>query len=357
MKKLFSHLTPPKLFGLDVNNYELKAFQIEKKGSQHKIVGWNKKALTKGVIDNFEIKNEESFIEIVRDLIKTTKGGSIKGKDVVVSLPQDKVFLRTIDMPKMTEKEAKEAIKWEMEDNLPISVEEVYYDWQIVGEEGSKMKVLVEAAAKRTIDSFVTTLKKAGLQVYSIEADLVADGRSILSPKSTPPTLLVDIGREGTGYFIYQDGYPVLSSGGSVSGELFTDAIAKYYNVDYQKAESYKRQVGLGSDKESREEAFHVFGPLLSMLVQEIDKAINFYESEIGKNKKKIEKIIICGGASNLNGILTYLAIHLKKPVVQGNPWQNISLGNQIPAISKKEAQSFITVIGLALRGCEMDTQ
>ena len=58
----------------------------------------------------------------------------------------------------------------------------------------------------------------------------------------------------------------------------------------------------------------------------------------------------MCGGGSNLKGIIPYLAIHLKMKIEQGNPWTNVKLEKGIPPVSKEAAQSYITVIGLALK-------
>lgn len=351
LKKYFSQLSISQAFGVDINNEEIKIFQIKTKKKVHEVVGWNKKLLPKGMVEDFEVKDKEGFIEIFKDAVKSSRGKRITGKNVVLSMPENKVFLRVIEVPLMSKEEVTEAIKWEVEANIPIDISEVYYDWQIVKREKETMKVLVEASSKKIIDNLTGVLEQAGFQVCVFEADSIATGRSILLKDEVDPVLIVDIGRQGTGYFIFKDGYPVLSSSGSVSGKMFTDAVSKFHGITNIKAEARKMRIGLGANKKEREEAFKVYGSILAILVQEIEKAINFHDTNLSSEEgKKVKKIIISGGGSNLKGLISYLAIHLKKQVVQGNPWQNVNFKEKIPPISKEEAQSYITVIGLALR-------
>ncbi len=354
-RKYISSFATPHSFGVDINNNELKIFQIERERGKEKIVGWSRKTLSEEVMSrDFFITDTKKFTQVLKNTLEASKGKHIRGNSVVISIPENKIFMRILTVPLMSEKEAAESIKWEVESNIPISIDEAYFDWQVMEKTGNEMKVLVVAAARKTIDNIISAFDEANLQVRIIEADSVAVGRCVLSAKEKNPILLVDIGVDGTSYFIYQDGYPVFSSSSSVSGRLFTDAVAKYYGVDWRKAEQYKTRVGLGSTRKEKEEMMKLFKPLLSTSVSEIEKTMSFFSEKLSVDKDRgIEKVIVCGGGSNLKGLKSYLAINLKRKVVQANPWQNISLGDNIPPISMEEAQSFITAIGLALRCCD----
>ncbi|MEA1925773.1 MAG: type IV pilus assembly protein PilM [Patescibacteria group bacterium] len=358
IKHCLACFSKPRIFNVDINNKDMKIFQIEQKKNRHKVIGWAKKKFPRGVIDDFEVKDKDKFVEVLGEALASNTARKIKGSVVALSIPENKVFLRILDIPVMTEKEAAEAIKWEVEGNIPISIDEVYYDWQIVKKEGKKMKVLIAASPRRIIDSLIEAFEHADLRVCILEADSIAVERSLLPQNENDPILVVDIGIEGTGYFVFYNGYPVFSSSGYISGQMFTDAVAKYYEIEWDKAEHYKTKVGLGSNRKEREEALCFYSPLLTTLIQEIEKTINFYNENLsGNSKKEVRKVILCGGGSNFKGLLPYLAIHLKRQVAQGNPWENIKLAKEIPPISKEEAQSYITVIGLALKSSNYGNQ
>ncbi len=352
-KKYFSYFSKPQTFAVDVNNSDLKVFQIEKRRNKDIICGWSKKFLPQGIVVDFEVQKTEEFVSILKDALNEAAGKRIKGKSVIVSVPEDKIFLRLIKLPLMKKDEVKEAIQWELESNIPISVEEVYFDWQIVKKETKTMDVLVAATPKRVVDSIIKSFEMAGLSVSVIEADSVATERSVLGADEKGAVLVVDIGIDGTAYFVYREGYPVFSSSSSISGKMFTDIVSKEFGIEKNKAENYKTKIGLGANKQERERSLRIFKPILSNLIQELNRTIDFYNENLLIDDKKIEKIILVGGGSSLKGLVSYVALHLKKDVIQGDPWKNVQFKKQIPPISKEKAQSYITAIGLALRGCE----
>ncbi len=339
--------------GIEINEDELKVAQIKRKKGKRKLVSWNKIKLPKGIVKDFKIKDPEKFSEILNGVLNSVEGEKIKSRKAVISIPEKNIFLRILTIPTAEQDEIGEIIKWELEANIPVSVEEVYYDWQIVEKGAGKMKALVVACSKAKIDNVIKAFDETSVELLALEADSIANGRSILPKDNSKPTLIIDIGLKGTGYFIYDKGYPVFSSSGSISGKFFTDAISKYYKVDWQKAEAYKQRAGLGAGPEEKREIEKVYGGLLQTLVQEIKKTINFYDDKLKSDEAhKVEDVIVCGGGSNLSGLVSYLAVSLKRNVVQGDPWVKLDLGGDIPPISKEEVQSFVTVIGLSLRSC-----
>ncbi|PIZ55819.1 hypothetical protein COY23_04105, partial [bacterium (Candidatus Torokbacteria) CG_4_10_14_0_2_um_filter_35_8] len=114
------------------------------------------------------------------------------------------------------------------------------------------------------------------------------------------------------------------------------------------------REIGL--EKKDREDIFNALSSPLEQLSQEIEKLLNFYQSS-DKSQKPIEKVLLCGGTAKLKGIDSFLSWRLKKDVFLGNPWINVykDQTSQVPPISKEDSLSFATVIGLALRGVELD--
>ena len=67
--------------------------------------------------------------------------------------------------------------------------------------------------------------------------------------------------------------------------------------------------------------------------------------------KRKISKIILCGGESTLAGLPEFLSYELKMKVELGNPWVNaVSFEDYIPEIERRDSLAYSTVIGLALR-------
>lgn len=353
-KKSFLHrlfFLEKNFFGLDFNNSCLKILGLKKKGDFYQVTGWGEKKITKGVIDSFEIKNKEVFKEIFEDLCLGMEG-FVSGS-AVVSVPENKVFIRVIEMPLLMDSEVEKVIRWETENNIPVSIDSVYFDWQILDKKEKVMSVLVVAIAKKIIDNYLEILDYIGIEAVVFEPESIATGRSLLQEKDSNCLAILDIGKENSSLSFYQKGFPIFTTSYSISGDSFTDLAMKFLKLDIEEAESYKLRIGLGRNLAEKKEAYEIFSPALNSLVKETQRAIDFFNNNlkgISAKEEVVNKIIICGGGSNLNGLDAFLTINLKMEVVQYNPWEKVLLKNSLPPLSHEKSQSFCTVIGLALR-------
>ena len=97
----------------------------------------------------------------------------------------------------------------------------------------------------------------------------------------------------------------------------------------------------------------------VSVLRDEIVKHFLYWHThkdEEGRNNPPINKIIFCGGDSNLIGLVDYFSVSTKNPVEMANVWVNIvDTKKFVPEIDFKKALSFAAAIGLALRNFEKD--
>lgn len=354
-KKLFL-LRASKAFGVDFNGRTLRLMQLKKRGKNQKVAGWVDKKIPQGIMKEMLIEDEDEFKNFFLEAIKKAEG-KIHGNRVVVSLPENKVFIRIITIPLMEEGEAGESVRFETESNIPISVDEVYFDWQIVERREKDMDVLVVASPMRIIDNYLKVFSKMGYQIVVFEPKSISTGRSIIDASIEEYALVVDMGLGNTNFAIYEKGFPIFTSSGSISGKILTDMVMKAKGISIEKAESYKIKIGLGSTPEEKQESFLIFESALLTFVDEIKRTINFFHETLATQKNiaekkelKISKVILTGGGANLKGLNSYLSINLQETIEQSNSWINIKFKNDIPPISREDSQGFSTVIGLALR-------
>ena len=92
----------------------------------------------------------------------------------------------------------------------------------------------------------------------------------------------------------------------------------------------------------------------LSKLKDEIERHFRYWNNRTDKKGKKvpqIEKVILCGGSSNVVGLREYLSGSLKARAERANVWQNaFSFDDVIPDIVFSQSLGYATAIGLALR-------
>jgi len=346
----------PSAFGLDLSDLSIKALWLNRTGDLDSIVSFGSVALPIGSVVDGEIIDREAVERAIRSLLQIVGPKKLKTRKVICSLPETKAFLRIISLPEMEEKEVREAIKWEIEANIPLMLDQVYYDWQILDknftQEKGKMSVLVVAVARSVVDQFQTVLSAAGLEVVGLETESIAQARSLLAEENEGrTTLIVDIGDRRSSFLIAIGSTPCFTSSIPLSSQMITDAISKSLHIPFEEAEEIKIKQGLGS-LALQSPVLKAAMPVLENFTVEIEKSIDFYLNNLHYSKN-IDAIVLCGGGSNMQGLLPFLARRLGRPVEFGNPWVNIRLGKQLPLIDRNHSVQYSTAIGLALRGLD----
>ena len=344
----------PKLIGLDLSDMSVKVFQIEKNGKKDSVRGYGAADIPEGAIEDGRIVDKNKVASIIKTLLKSGSAKKINSKKVICSLPESKAFVRIITIPKMNEDEAEEAVKWEMEASMPMSLEEVYYDWQFLEEsDGKTQRVLTAAVSKEIIGAWMDVLTTADLDVFGLEIESIATIRSLVEKdaKKEDISLIVDLGAKRTSFIISEGTVPYFTSSIPFSSEGINDAISKALNISDEEAEKIKIKDGIEGFNESNP-IFSSVNPLLENLVVEIMKTMDFY-GEMSGQTGGVTRVILCGGGSNMKGMAQYLNQRIGKEVFLGNPWVNLNLGSDLPPIDKDGSVRYATAVGLALRGIE----
>src|SRR6185369_17444023 len=277
-KKIFDLF--PSAFGLDLSDLSIKVVRLDRNGNRDSISSFASLPLPIGSVVDGEIMQPEIVQSTVINLLQKAGPKKIKTRQVICSLPETKAFLRIISLPEMDEAEVKEAIKWEIEANIPLTLDQVYYDWQILDrnftEEKGKMSILVVAVARSVVDQFQSVLEGAGLEVVGLETESIAQARSLLAEKDeNTTTLIVDIGDRRTSFLIAIGSTPCFTSSVPLSSQMVTDAISKSMHLSFQEAEELKIKHGLGS-LALKSPVLKAAEPVLESMAVEIEKSIDF---------------------------------------------------------------------------------
>jgi len=352
----------PKTFGLDISDSSLKIIKLKKKRKGFGLASLGEQRIKDGIIKDGEIKNQEELIRIIKESVLKVEGEKIRTKYAICSLPEEKSFLKIIQMPKMKEEDLKMAVKYEAENHIPLSLDEVYLDSQIIvpiKDHLDHMDVLIVAFPKNIIDSYVYCLKEAGLQPVIMELESTAIVRALVEKEiSYFPLFIIDIGVDKTSFIIFSGCSLRFTSSISISSKTFTEAIAKNLKISAEEAEKIKLKYGSDSKSAKNKKILESLLPVLAGLAEQIEKCLLFYKTHASHEHLNIEgqgikKIILCGGGANVGGLSAFLSEKLGCPVELGNPWVNVlsKAQKESSLISYKNSLKYTTAIGLALRG------
>ncbi len=348
--------------GLDLSDISVKIVELEKKSKGFAVIGYNRVDIPRGIMVNDVIMDEASLQKFLHNIFHSVTYGHLRTKNIVASVPESKAFVRVIQIPKMPEEQAAAAVPFEAEQFIPMPLEQVYLDWQIIAEHDEKLDVLVTAAPRDYIDNFLRVFKNAGLQPIAFEVESAACVRSLLKPEDsgkTRPTLILDFGTFRTSLITVEHGSLEYTLSVPISGNSLTQSLVKALGVKEDEAEKIKREIGLDESKE-HQNVRTALASVIDSLVVEIVNSIKFHDEHSANH---ISQIILCGGSSKLLFLSSYLYQKLavypgyaQIDILVGNPWVNIfdpALKNPIP-LSKEDSLDYTTAIGLALRGANL---
>lgn len=187
-----------------------------------------------------------------------------------------------------------------------------------------------------------------------MEIEAAAIARLLIEPNNDQKAqIIIDIGANRTGLFLYDQQTIKFTVSLPISGNKITQLIVDTLNLDWNKAEQAKIVCGLDR-KKCHGALLEIFSDTIDELIKHIHKAIEFYQ-EIDDSEQKIEKIILCGGGANFINIASVLKEKLNIPTVISYPWEKI-INPQPKYFNPLKSQSFVTALGLAIRGLDPKT-
>ncbi len=353
----------PDAFGLDLSDLSCKIAKLKKTSRGAELVSFGDFAIPQGLIEQGEIKKEDELVKTIKTALLKVQGQKLATPYVVASLPEEKAFLQVIQLPPMKKEEVRSAVNFEIENYIPYSPETVYIDSKIVPPIKNHLNhidVLLAALPRKTVDSYVSLMSKAGLIPVVFEIESLASARALIPQEvSQFPMLLVDLGATRTSFIVFAGFSLRFTASIAISSLQMSLAIAKTMNVDPPKAEELKMRYGL-QDRETNEgkQVFEALVPPLVDLKEQIKKYADYYEvhaahQHLSVQERKIKKILLTGGGANLKGLAGFLEKELITEVVLGNPWVNISPQPflKLPPLPLPLALQYSTALGLALRG------
>ena len=350
MYKPFSH--PKPTFGLDINDNSFKIVQLEKKGSGLALKAYTDVVLPKGVMANDAIADKKTFSHLLKDSLDKCQFGQLNTDYAVVNLPEQKSFVRVIQIPQMSDSEADAAVPVEAESFIPLPVDQVYLDWQKTGDTVDKMNVLMVASPRDFVDQYLEVLDGAGIKPAVLEAESQSCVRSLLPPGSKETLLIVDMNAFHSTLIMVEEGSLQFTSTVPIAGNNFTESIAKILGVGSAKAEEIKKKVGLANTTDYPNIKISLL-PVLSSLAAEIKSILRFHSEH---SDKQVTRIILSGGSARLKNIADFIQPEFSDfpnlKVELGNPWAGTP-GIKNPPLDAVQSLSFATAIGLAVRGAD----
>ena len=284
---------------------------------------------------------------------------NIRPAPLILALSGQVVFPRFVKLPAVSSDKLEEMIRYEAEQNVPFPINEVVWDYQLIGDAADgEQHAMIVAVKTENITETTDCVVAAGLEPDTVDVAPMALYNCVRFnyPELTGCTMVLDIGARSTNLVFIEQGR-VFSRTIPVAGNSITQEIAKSLQIDFKEAEELKRThafVALGGvfsagDDAMADRVSKVVRNVVTRLHAEISRSINFYRSQQGGSAPT--RIMMTGGSSVIPHMDTFFREKLQVDVETLNPFINVSVGpNLDPRAVAEHVDTLAEVVGLALR-------
>jgi len=348
--------------GLDIGSEAVRAAVVESGKSAPVLRRFAEIPLPPGVVSAGDVLDEGAVTEAITALWKRHR---LPRRNVVVGIANQRVISRQVDVPHLEESEMVEALPYQVQDAIPIPVEDAVLDYVPLEEfttpEGDLMlSILVVAAQRDMVDSLVRMTADAGFEVSSIDLQAfglvrAAFGADLLLGGEGPQALL-DIGASMSQVVIVRGGITRFVRLLPIGGEQFTDALSSGLALSREDAEELKRRVGVAADgfpegDDEEATARRILTRSADNLVEEIRGSVNYYLTQAGLGE--LQRLVVCGNGARLPHLANRVGAALDTRVEPVRVLDHVGVGRiKMTEIQLLEYQPVLPAsVGLALWG------
>jgi type IV pilus assembly protein PilM len=285
------------------------------------------------------------------EIIMTAVGQSgIKTKNVVIGLPSQKTFTTVIDVPNMPEAELKSTIKYQIDQYIPMAVDEAKVDWVLLGQSAhnpQQQEVLLASTANSYAEERLEFVESLGLNVIAAEPDPIAMIRSLLPSGIQDARLLIDVGELSTDLVVTYNDAPRLVRTIPTGIHSLVKAAVQNLNVQEDQARQFILKFGLAPDR-LEGQVYHAVESVLEGFTAELTKSIKFFQTRYSSTP--VGGILLSGYASVIPKFGEYVTAKTGIAASQANPWQKVRVSEGDQQQLATIATEFSTVVGLAQR-------
>lgn len=286
--------------------------------------------------------------EVLSDTARREKFGG----PAAIGLPGHHILGKFIKTPAVEESKRAKIVQFEAQQNIPYSLDEVVWDYQVVSEQGLDLELMLAAAKKDVVHGACDALTGAGLSAVSVLPSSVAVMRCFRYnyPEAVGSVMIADIGARSTN-LIFADAERFFVRTIPLAGNSITQSVAEELKHDFTHCETIKVQVLNGQSElpatsPARAAVTNAVAGFISKLHLEITRSIVNYRRQSGAEQPTA--LYLTGGASVLTDLSSQLQERLKLPVERLDPLRNVSVGAGA-AQAPEAAPVLASLIGIAV--------
>ncbi len=335
-------------FALDIGTNAVRVVQLAHNGQDN----WTLQHYGYATVDmKTTTANTKESERRLGEVIMTAVGQSgIKTKNVAIGLPSQKTFTTVIDVPTMSEAELRTTIRYQIDQYIPMSIDDAKVDWVSLGQSAhnpQQQEVLLASTANSYAEERLEFIEGLGLNVIAAEPDPIAIVRSLLPSGIQDARLIIDVGELATNLVVTYADAPRLVRTIPTGLQSLVKSAVQNLNVQEDQARQFIVKFGLAPDR-LEGQVFHAVESVLDGFAAELVKSIKFFQTRYPNTP--VGGVLLSGYASVVPKFGDYVTAKTGIQSAQANPWQKVRVSQGDQQQLTPIASEFATAIGLAER-------
>jgi type IV pilus assembly protein PilM len=283
----------------------------------------------------------------------------IKSGNVNYAVPGQSVFTRFVKLPAVEEEKIEKIISFEAQQNVPFAIDEVVWDYQLVGGGADEqIQVVLVAIKSDLLDEINNAVESAGLRTSIVDVAPMALYNAFRYNYSdlSGCSLLVDIGARTTNLLFIEPG-KIFSRSVPIGGSSITAAIGREFDEPMAAAESRKKRDGFvslgGAYAEPSDpdvtRVSKIVRSTMTRLHAELMRSISHYRTQ--QQGSAPVRVFLCGGSASTPYMREFFKEKLQLPTEFFNSLRNVAVtDSQNVSELSRSAHLLGELVGLALR-------
>jgi type IV pilus assembly protein PilM len=305
-------------------------------------------------------KEEERAKFITPTLARLFKQHRIKGREVLLSISGQSVFMRFVKLPPIDPTQVEQVVKFEAQQNVPFPIDEVTWDYQMMPTRtsGNEAESVIVAIKKEVIEAEIEAVERVGVKIKRVDVAPFAllNAFRYSEPQTDDCVLIIDMGARSTNLvFVEKNSFWIRNV--PIAGNQISQSICNEMQEPFTAAETLKKGKGFVSlggvyadpDDADAARISKLIRSTLTRLHVDINRSIAFYRTTL--NGAPPKRVFLTGGSSQLPYLDLFIADKLSLPIAYFNPLRNVNLGASLNRAELQQNSCYTAeLVGLALR-------
>jgi len=296
---------------------------------------------------------------VLRGLQELLGGKSFAAKSGNVCAPGFHVFSKFVKLPPVDSSKITQIIQYEAQQNVPFPLEEVVWDYQILGALPSgEFEVLLVAVKSDVVEVLFRSAESVGVRLDLVDVSPAALCNAFRYNYGDLEgcTMLLDIGAKTSNVLFFDRG-KFFSRSINIGANSITQDFAAEAKMAFAEAEKLKIAEGFVSlggayeepDNPRQAAISKIARQVMTRLHIQVNQTVQFFRSQQGGAAP--QRLFLAGGASLMPYTAQFFAEKLNIPVEYFNPFRNVEIDPSVNLEDlAKVAHAYGEVVGLGLR-------